>query len=295
MNVTMRVDRGPLALDEHGEAFAFDVLHDEKRPALVLDDVVDDGDVWMRDAGGGAGFVQDARPSSLADAAALRALERDFPVQTVSLPRNTWPMPPTPSRSSTTYGPMLIADLDVGQPDRARRPRRAAAVECPRNRDDRFEKVLVVLIQERLKLAAKPGVGTAGGDERVALGRRGTGALPPARLSPAAMHRRPSSSDLGRPCICRRSQSFAVAHSRLTVAGRNLEHFGDLFDRQAGEEPHLDDVGLARVERPPASDSAVCSARTSTGSASRAGEGTPEIDTGSPGPASRLMARFRRA
>ena len=42
------------------EVLALDVLHDEKRPALVLDDVVDDGDVGMRDAGGGARFVQNA-------------------------------------------------------------------------------------------------------------------------------------------------------------------------------------------------------------------------------------------
>ena len=50
------------------------------------------------------------------------------------------------------------------------------------------------------------------------------------------------------PRICRLSHIFAVAHSRLTVAGEMSRTSRDLLDGQAGEEPHLHDLGLARVE-----------------------------------------------
>ena len=55
------IERQTLSLDRRGERFALDVLHHEKRPALVFDDVVDDGDVRMRHTRRRARLVEHAR------------------------------------------------------------------------------------------------------------------------------------------------------------------------------------------------------------------------------------------
>ena len=102
-------------------------------------------------------------------------------------------MPPTPSRSSTTYGPMLIAGLNVGKLLRASPARRAVLSNVPETREDRFEEVSRrTRFEERLNLAAQLGIGTARVDERFAFTGRPQQRLRQHAFRLHATRRRPS-------------------------------------------------------------------------------------------------------
>ncbi len=75
------VERRLLPLDDDREVFTFDVLHHEERAAVVLDHVVDDGDVGMRDARGRTRFVKNPRAQLGGGRRRDEAFQRDLPVQ----------------------------------------------------------------------------------------------------------------------------------------------------------------------------------------------------------------------
>ena len=77
-----RVGRQRLLLDQGGETLALDVLHHDERASLVLHDVVNGGDVRVRNPCGGARFADDAVAQVLAPLARRQqALQRDPAVQ----------------------------------------------------------------------------------------------------------------------------------------------------------------------------------------------------------------------
>src|SRR5207302_10096769 len=81
-DVDHALNRKTLASHAGRKTLALDVLHDDERGAVVLDDVVDRRDVRMRDARGRARLVEDAEPPfAAAGERSQHALERNLPAE----------------------------------------------------------------------------------------------------------------------------------------------------------------------------------------------------------------------
>ena len=92
-----------LSFQQRREALPLDVLHHHEGAAVVLDDVVDGGHVRMRDAGRHARFADDAIAQvPAATPAETRHFSATGRSRRESRARKTSPMPPRPSRCTTT-------------------------------------------------------------------------------------------------------------------------------------------------------------------------------------------------
>ena len=155
--------------------------------------------------------------------------------------------------------------------------------------------IVLVLFEHRVDLGAQRRIGAVLTYERLALGGRalegvGDDVL---RLFPRGgirdLHHSRQRYVFGPPSMRRRSQIFAVVHSRLTVA-TEIFSTSAISSTVRPAKYRISTISAWRESSAARAESASCRLKTSTGSMPARGAGTTEIETGSPTGPSRFDA-----